>query len=472
MIKLTQKCWAAVLALLFPVLAIGQDTLPLPVLLDAVYSETPALHVARTGLTTLSEDRASQRARKLPNLAFSISGTSVTNTLTTPPDASPDASTTATTTTPIGATLSFSQSLYTGGINTLLVQRVDFAIDAGAYRLTQTESDVLYQTLAAWQAWQQATDAVSVAEKNVARLEKHYERTQALIEFGRARNTELLVAEASLEGGKASLLFMRNAVLTAENNIAELYGQQPPQPDAESAAPLLMKIVDLIPATLEQAQEIASNAPSIRAAQSDLEQAKTANGIASGVLRPQLTLNGSYTTSTNNSGKGSAENNSQIGVSMAYNFFRGGEVWSEYRKSLQQIKQAEQNIRLQSRTVAANVRSAWLGLNNAYANNDALRKSLELAVASRDAINEEVEVGRSTLLELLDAEQQIFDSEQQWQDAQYAIASAQIQLIYAIGLITPELLDLTAYNPKLYSEQIRVLGLGASKQFSPQPTPR
>ncbi|MCH9779909.1 MAG: TolC family protein [Alphaproteobacteria bacterium] len=450
------------------------ETLTLKLLLETVYTTSPSLFAARSAQTIADEDRATQRARGLPNLAVSLSATQSSTNVTSPPDEFPNQETGTTSTTPIALSFSLSQSLYSGGINRELVKRADFGIEAGRYQLTAMESGTLYQAIVAWYNWKQAIDAIDVAEKNVARFQKHLERASELLEFNRATQSELLAAESSLRSAEASLVQRQNAVRSAEVTIVELFGEapNPDQPDAldfTQDGEVLQNLLAQYPQTIEQAVEPVDAHPNVLAAKKIHLQATTSYAIARGALRPQVSLTASSAYQLNSQGAGHAAINTQVGVNFGYNFFRGGEVWSGYRQGLQAIKNAEYQVEVQQRSVTSSIETAWYLVANGQATLASLKSALDAAAAAREAVQEEYDLARRTVFDLVDADQAVFDVEQGIVDFETSTVLARFQVLYAMGLITPENLQLgvPTYNPATYTDNMTILGLRASEEFQP-----
>ena len=138
---------------------------------------------------------------------------------------------------------------------------------------------------------------------------------------------------------------------------------------------------------------------------------------------------------------------SQLGLSLNIPLYSGGGTQSRMRQSLSAKDQSEQNLENSKRSVAQNVRSTFLNVTSGVAQVKALEASLISSKASLDSTLLGKDVGVRTNVDVLNSQQQLFQTRRDLQQARYGTILAQLRLKSAAGRLTED--DLAEVNQLL-----------------------
>jgi adhesin transport system outer membrane protein len=327
--------------------------------------------------------------------------------------------------------LTLTQMLFDGFATQSEVDRQLGRVSSAAYRVAEAAEFI-------------ALDAVEV-HLNVL-------RNQALVELAREnleQHRRLLgqVVELERQGGgsiadvhqaQARVAAAESALATAVGNLEDaraLYLSvvgSPADMLTESVAP-----VYALPESPEAAANQAfAESPTVRIANADIEVAKAdLEGSRSGYY-PSLDLELGTSANDNIDGlKGSAID-AQALLVMRYNLFRGGGDIAREREAFQRINEAREALRQAQRTSEEQARVGYNALVTAQARLAALRDRVTAQRETRDTYAQQFDLGQRSLLDLLDAENELFGARSDLTTAEYTEMFA----VYRVLAVTGDLL--------------------------------
>ena len=169
---------------------------------------------------------------------------------------------------------------------------------------------------------------------------------------------------------------------------------------------------------------------------------------------PTLDFGGSFsnnsspsTTSGGTVGRSFDTNSTGIGLTLTIPLYQGGGTQSRIRQSLSSRDKAGADLENTKRTVDQSVRQNYLGVTNGVAQVKALGAALISNKSSLDATVLGKEVGVRTNVDVLNAQQQLFQAQRDLQQARYNTIMSQLRLKSAAGRLVEE--DLAEVNRML-----------------------
>ena len=136
-----------------------------------------------------------------------------------------------------------------------------------------------------------------------------------------------------------------------------------------------------------------------------------------------------------------------IGLTLTIPLYQGGGTQSRIRQSLSNRDRAEADLENSKRSVAQSVRQNYLGVTNGVAQVKALEAALVSNKSSLDATVLGKEVGVRTNVDVLNAQQQLFQAQRDLQQARYNTILSQLRLKSAAGRLVED--DLAEVNRML-----------------------
>jgi outer membrane protein len=321
--------------------------------------------------------------------------------------------------------------LFQGGTVRNDIKAAKSRVEAGRANLRAVEGDVFTEAVSAYMDVIRARATTELNGNNVKVLETNLQATQDRFEIGDVTRTDVAQSEARLSLARSRLIAAQGAQVTAEENYRRVIGKNPAQLQPPPPLPPF-------PATPDEAVRIAlANNPDLIAATKQAEAAGHDVNAVRGTRLPTLSAIGSFdyasTTSGNTGGIDRSGTATSIGVQSRIPIYQGGLPGARIRQSQAFEGQALEARIASERSVVANTRSAFAQYKSALdgiQSNEVAVKANELAL---EGVRAENSVGTRTILDVLDAEQELLNSQVLLVTARRDAYVAGFQLLNAMG---------------------------------------
>ncbi len=344
--------------------------------------------------------------------------------------------------------------LYAGGRVRNSVNAANARVDAGRADLRATEGDIFTEAVAVYMDVIRDRSIVQLNLNQVRVLDTNLQATRDRFEVGDLTRTDVAQSEARLALARSSLAIAQGRLEASEQNYERVIGIAPGDLQPPPSLPPL-------PAAQEEAAEIAlanngdleSIAAQARAAGFDV---RAARGERAPTLSGTSSIRYFDTLGTNDRGVNgpalSPENTTSagVGVSLSLPLYQGGAAGARVRQANARHGQLlEQSISVE-RGVIANSRAAYAtyaAANDAIESNTIAVAANELALEGTRA---EQTVGTRNVLDVLNAEQELLNSQVLLVTARRDAYVAGFQLLNVMGQAEAEDLNLDGgplYDP-------------------------
>ena len=319
--------------------------------------------------------------------------------------------------------------LYQGGTVRNDIKASKVRVEAGQATLRAVEGDVFTEAVAAYMDVIRDRATVELNNNNVRVLETNLQATQDRFEIGDVTRTDVAQSEARLALARSRLTLAEGRATASEQNYRRVIGAQPgqlapppplppfPQNADQAVQVALIDNPDLIAIT-RQAEAAGFDVKSVRGT-----RLPTVSAVASGdwfdATGDDLGLQSGTATS--------------VGLTGRVPFYQGGLPAARIRRAQALEGQAlEQRVGTE-RLVVANTRSAFADYEaaaDAIKSNEVAVKANELAL---EGVRAENSVGTRTILDVLDAEQELLNSQVLLVTARRDAYVAGFQLLNSMG---------------------------------------
>ena len=185
-----------------------------------------------------------------------------------------------------------------------------------------------------------------------------------------------------------------------------------------------------------------------------------------GELLPNLTLNGELETSKETANDRNESDDVALIARVTMPLYASGSVTSRVRAAKQVVSQRREEYNQALRSAIESATNAWQTLQTGRARIQAFSAAVKAAEIALEGVREEANVGSRTVLDVLNAEQELLDARVGLVRAMRDELVATYQLRQAIGEATAEKLGLPValYNVEDHYREVRGKwwGLGAS----------
>ena len=140
-------------------------------------------------------------------------------------------------------------------------------------------------------------------------------------------------------------------------------------------------------------------------------------------------------------------------VRMNYNLFKGGADVAAEKKAAWDFERSKEELNLVKRQVEQGMRISWNAFSSARAKLAYHKKHVEATERTRDAYKQQFGVGQRTLLDLLDSENELFESKAAYISAQYTEMLGKYRVLQSMGRLAHyyklPMPDTTKYQTKI-----------------------
>jgi len=218
-----------------------------------------------------------------------------------------------------------------------------------------------------------------------------------------------------------------------------------------------------LPATLDDAITLAADRnPNVIAAEYSVKAAKAGIDLVAGELLPTLALVADASRADNETTAKSYANTYQARLNLTVPIYEGGAVYSRLRAQKQTFGQRRLELDQTKRDSVQLVTSAWEQVLSAKARSESYEIQIAASIAALRGVEEEAKVGSRSVLDVLNAEQDLFDARVNLVRAQHDEVVFSYQVKDAVGQLTAEALNLPVerYDAAANYEAVRDKWLG------------
>jgi len=337
---------------------------------------------------------------------------------------------------PRSGSISIEQPLINGGANFANMSLAKNTIQAARAQLFTTEQAVLLDAATAFANVVRDTAVLQLNQNNERVLTEQLRATQDRFEVGELTRTDVAQAEARLAEAVANRVQAEGALTTSIANYEQVIGPLP----AELVRP---RALSGLPATRDEAVAIAlENNPDIAVAMFQLRAAEDTIDVQIAALLPRLSLSGQYSYNYESSSQNTETQRAAILAQLSIPLYQGGAEYSALRAARQTLQQRQNELDQTRRLVTEAVTAAWDQLQAARAAITSFQAQVRAQEIALEGTRQESTVGTRTILDVLDAEQELFNAQVAVERSQRDEVIATYTLARAIGGLTAQQLGL------------------------------
>jgi outer membrane protein len=439
-------------ALMFSVPILSARAETLRGALRSAYRTNPDIEAERANLRATDESVPQAKSNYRPSLNFEAdAGVERTNTV---PDSTSEGKTH-----PRGYTFSANQQLFRGFRTINAVNQAEANIRAGREALRSTEQTVMLAAVTAYMNVVRDQAIVKLRENNVRVLTRNLKATQDRFSVGEVTRTDVAQSQARQAGAVSDLDLARANLRSSRANYQRVIGRVAGNL-REPGLPMVF-----LPKTLKTTISLAQHEhPDVVGALYLEQAARYAVDQVLGELLPTFDIDAQYTHRYSPQlGLQQREVGSVMGT-LRVPLYQRGLVSSRVRQAKQLHVRQIQLIHKARKEAQEEAIAAWSQLNAARAQ---LKSDVAQVQANQIALNgvrEEEKVGQRTLLDVLNAEQELLNAQvSEVTDRRNLIVSA-YRVIAAVGRLTAHdlRLDTKIYDTTAHYDEVRSKWWGIS----------
>ncbi|MDG6079440.1 hypothetical protein E3U23_09570 [Erythrobacter litoralis] len=334
--------------------------------------------------------------------------------------------------------------IYQGGAVRNAVRAAETRVEAGRADLRGTESAIFSQVVAAYMDVLRGQALVSLARNQIDVLVVNVRATSDRFEIGDLTRTDVAQSQSRLALAEGDLRTAESNLIAAREDYVALVGEAPT--DLQPPPPL-----PGLPEDVEVAVDVAiENNPDLIAARERAEAAGFDIDVAGSGRLPRVSV---FTGYTYQNFLGSLPDRildpddptagviaspqvaraAQAGVQLNIPLFQGGRPAALQRQAQAQAAASLETVIATERDIIAQVRSAWASYRASLAIIESSQTAVDAAALSLEGVRAENSIGNRTILDVLNAEQELLNARVNLVTARRNAYVAGFSLLAAMG---------------------------------------
>ena len=424
--------------------------------LQATYENNPTIRAARAETRAIFERLPQAEAGWRPTISAdaNVTANATSSSVSGATDSDDEYLTRA-------AALTLNQPLYRGGRTLADTETAKNTIRAQIARLENTEQQVLLAAVTAYLDVLRDDALLKLAINNRNVIDRQFDATSKRFEVGELTRTDVAQAEARRAGADSGVITAQAALRSSRAEFERVIGYPP-----ENLGFPLQNIE--MPATLDEATIYAEQwNPSVRAAQYAHKAAESDVNSQYGNLLPQVSLSGDLTKAYDPTGNIDDSDSAAIGVVASFPLYEAGATRSRVRESKKSAQQRYSQILEAKRLARGQAISSWESLQAARGEVVSRLAQVEASEVARFGVKQEADLGARTILDTLDADQEVLDAQVALVAASRNDVVALYSLAAAMGTLNPKTLGfgekVPDYNREVEAVRSNLFGTSVPK---------
>jgi outer membrane protein len=307
-------------------------------------------------------------------------------------------------------------------------------------QLTQAGQDLILRVAQAYFEVLVAESNIALATAQKAAIGEQLAQAKRNFEVGTATITDANDAQARYDLSVSQEVAAQNDLEIKKQTLQQILGKPAPELAKFSATfPLAPPTPNDMEHWVDQAMD---TSPAIQIAQANLVNADEDVSRNRGGHLPTLSAVASYNDTGSGAGlQGGAGYDSitkYLGLQLNVPIYQGGLINSQVRQAIANLDKAKQDLENARRTTTFNTRQAFLGVTSGVAQVKALQAALVSTQTSLDSSVLGQQVGVRTQVDVLNAQQQLFNARREYAQAVYNYAMSALKLKSAVGTLSQD----------------------------------
>ncbi len=398
--------------------------------LQVVYDNNPVIVGARTAVGAAAADLKLARSGMRPYLGITgAAGVARTEILGNDYD-----------TVPTGVGAQFQQNIFAGGAIVAGIKAARGVLASQRAQLHAKQQEIFLDAINAYVNVLNARQVLDLNKNNQRVLQEYYDFVSQRVDVGMLTATDKAQAAARLSGAEYALADAQAQYDNAVQTLRRVYGRDFSQYDDIE----LDVVEDEFPDTRDEAIEYARIHHPVLVALRAQEDAACENIVtARQSAMPSIDVRGSL-MQFDDMPIVDRVRDGRIGVYLSVPLFDKGASAARVEKVRFTVDGIGQQMIDAERVIIQNINQAWNTLDAQVVAIDAGRASVRANRLALDGVKDAQSQGRRTVLDVLNAEQELLNSRVNLTRAQHGRVAAYFAVLAAMGKLTPDCLGLDA----------------------------
>ncbi|MGF1875212.1 TolC family outer membrane protein [Photobacterium frigidiphilum] len=335
---------------------------------------------------------------------------------------------------PRNAKISIRQLLWDGSITYNDIQRNKAEAEAQRYQLLSDAQDMALKATESYLDVLRAQEILALSEANFAVHQRMYSDIKKRADSGIGSTADLAQVAGRLARSNTNLLSAKSNLNDKNTAFIRTIGAYPEaleKPEVD---------INYVASSLDDAMEKArKNNPVIYVASNDIEAAQQQYEQAKGTFYPSFSIEASQEWGEELDGSRGDTDEFKAMLKMRYNLYNGGSDAAKSRRAAYQINKSKDVRDRAHRMLDEGTRLAWSAMELASDQTKFLQEHVDASARTVIAYEKQFRIGKRTLLDVLNTENELFESRKAYLNAHYSGILAEYRVLNATGLLLDEM---------------------------------
>ncbi|AQU81678.1 MULTISPECIES: TolC family outer membrane protein [unclassified Halomonas] len=313
------------------------------------------------------------------------------------------------------------------------VSQAERQIDQQVYLLAATEQQLLIDVVSAYFDILRAHEILDARFAQERAIGRQLEQAREQFEVGLIAITEVEEARASFDQSRADRIAAESNLQVAFELLEQLTGRRYATIDALGDMPVVLPSPSSRDYWVEQAIE---RNPQVLAQRAGIELSRAGVEIARAGRLPSVQAFANYRYADSDSSVVSGhDSSSQVGVTANLPIYTGGSTSASIRQGTFQLERSQYDFESQRRTTIQQVRSLYTQVSNNVETVEARQQAIVSNRSALEATRAGYEVGTRNIVDVLNAEQNLYNAIANFAEARYDYVVNLLALRQQSGLL-------------------------------------
>ena len=337
------------------------------------------------------------------------------------------------------ATLSVTQTLFDGRGTPRTHEAARLRVEAARHRLDATRQSLLFEGISAYFNVLRGTAQIAIAKQSEGVIKRQLDLEDERVERGGGIEVDALLAKTRLQLARERTVRFQGQLEQTRARYRQVFGHGPRV--GEMADPNLR--LGALPDNIEAAAKASAGAnPALLASERDARVAERMAAAARADLYPRIELVGQLNREADVDAVSGTRRDWSVLLRASWRLFSGFAVQANVAATAEDKAAARDTYLFNRRKTDQELRIAWQQLATARKPVKLMENASVIAEQVFEARKRPRNAGKETAVNVLDAQTEFFAAQQNSIAARFDSEIAAVRVIFVIGRLTPQTLDL------------------------------
>jgi outer membrane protein TolC len=337
----------------------------------------------------------------------------------------------------VAGDLVVSMPLFTGGRITSEIRAAELLRQSAEHHLARTREELVFNVSSVFYSILSQKKVIESLGFSRKTLEEHLKRVDDLIAVEKAAKVDRLRTEVRLADLDQRTVQEKNILAIQVRVLENLMGLKDSHPPLDVAGDLASDEAGPTPSLEEELSRAIGSRDDYLSARAELEAQAKSVDAARAAQWPTVSLQGAYggrwaaDASEHPSGTSRSDDVGVAGVVVDVPIFEGGRIEARIREERARLAATRERLRKLELQIRLDVETAFLNVASSRERVAATEKAIEQAKESLRIEREKYDLGKGAIIDVLDAQTALLDSQTNYYRAlaDYSTAHAQLRLV-------------------------------------------